>query len=146
MDPETRQGKDIVPIRGNKLNVQDQDGKLRNIFKKTYLNRWIGNTIDFGRSAVESRFINEGNISGRKTNNGMEFARFVELLACQVSSSAHLLTFYFCNCALTIVLPSVFRVKIENATLKESLESMEHLTTSIHRLRISLSQVVFPPI
>ncbi|KAJ1381622.1 putative myosin-2 heavy chain isoform X1 [Sesbania bispinosa] len=30
------------------------------------------------------------------------------------------------------------RMKIENATLKESLGSMEHLTSSIHRLRLSL--------
>lgn len=30
------------------------------------------------------------------------------------------------------------RMKIENATLKESIESMEHLTSSIHRLRLSL--------
>ncbi|XP_024017862.1 TATA element modulatory factor isoform X2 [Morus notabilis] len=30
------------------------------------------------------------------------------------------------------------RLKIENATLKESMESMEHLITSIHRLRLSL--------
>ncbi|CAJ1924721.1 unnamed protein product [Sphenostylis stenocarpa] len=32
------------------------------------------------------------------------------------------------------------RIKIENATLKESMESMEHLTSSIHRLRLSLSK------
>ncbi|WVZ09272.1 hypothetical protein V8G54_013802 [Vigna mungo] len=32
------------------------------------------------------------------------------------------------------------RMKIENATLKESMESMEHLTSSIHRLRLSLSK------
>ncbi|OVA05881.1 hypothetical protein BVC80_1701g14 [Macleaya cordata] len=30
------------------------------------------------------------------------------------------------------------RMKVENATLKESIESMEHLTSSIHRLRLSL--------
>ncbi|XP_022896874.1 myosin heavy chain, cardiac muscle isoform isoform X2 [Olea europaea var. sylvestris] len=33
------------------------------------------------------------------------------------------------------------RMKIENATLRESLDSMEHLTTSVHRLRISLLKV-----
>ncbi|KAL2477381.1 myosin heavy chain-related [Forsythia ovata] len=33
------------------------------------------------------------------------------------------------------------RMKIENATLKESLGSMEYLTTSVHRLRISLLKV-----
>ncbi|KAK4743302.1 hypothetical protein SAY87_001303 [Trapa incisa] len=35
----------------------------------------------------------------------------------------------------------IARMKIENATLRESLESMEHLTSTIHRLRASLSQV-----
>jgi len=34
-------------------------------------------------------------------------------------------------------------MKIENATLKESMESMEHLTSSIHRLRLSLSKVSY---
>ncbi|KAL5790402.1 hypothetical protein ACOSQ2_005290 [Xanthoceras sorbifolium] len=33
------------------------------------------------------------------------------------------------------------RMKVEIATLKESMESMEHLTSSIHRLRLSLSKV-----
>lgn len=33
------------------------------------------------------------------------------------------------------------RMKIENATLKESMDSMEHLTSSIHRLRLSLWKV-----
>lgn len=32
-------------------------------------------------------------------------------------------------------------MRIENATLKESMESMDHLTSSIHRLRLSLSKV-----
>ncbi|KAI3903348.1 hypothetical protein MKW98_032002 [Papaver atlanticum] len=30
------------------------------------------------------------------------------------------------------------RLRVENATLKESIETMEHLTSSIHRLRLSL--------
>lgn len=33
-------------------------------------------------------------------------------------------------------------MKIENATLKESLESMEHLTSAICRLRLSLLKVI----
>ncbi|XP_021656301.2 uncharacterized protein LOC110646979 isoform X2 [Hevea brasiliensis] len=33
------------------------------------------------------------------------------------------------------------RMKIENATLKESMECMEHLTSSIHRLRLALLKV-----
>lgn len=33
------------------------------------------------------------------------------------------------------------RMKIDNATLKESMDSMEHLTASIHRLRLSLLKV-----
>lgn len=35
-----------------------------------------------------------------------------------------------------------FRLKIENATLKESMESMEHLTSSIDRLRVALLKVI----
>jgi len=34
-------------------------------------------------------------------------------------------------------------MKIENATLKESMDSMEHLTSSIHRLRLSLWKVSY---
>ncbi|XP_059653006.1 uncharacterized protein LOC132300087 isoform X2 [Cornus florida] len=33
------------------------------------------------------------------------------------------------------------RMKVENATLKESLESMDHLTSSVRRLRLSLMKV-----
>ncbi|KAK3011923.1 hypothetical protein RJ639_010501 [Escallonia herrerae] len=33
------------------------------------------------------------------------------------------------------------RMRIENASLKESLENMEHLTSTVHRLRVSLSEV-----
>lgn len=32
-------------------------------------------------------------------------------------------------------------MRIENATLKESLENMDHLISSIRRLRLSLSKV-----
>ncbi|CAI0374556.1 unnamed protein product [Linum tenue] len=35
----------------------------------------------------------------------------------------------------------VARMKIENATLKESLESMEHLVSSTHRLRLALTRI-----
>ncbi|GMP38557.1 hypothetical protein CsSME_00009756 [Camellia sinensis var. sinensis] len=35
----------------------------------------------------------------------------------------------------------IARMKIENATLKESLESMEHLTSAVRRLRLSLLKV-----
>jgi len=35
------------------------------------------------------------------------------------------------------------RMKIENATLKESMESMDHLISAIHRLRLALLQVIF---
>ena len=34
------------------------------------------------------------------------------------------------------------RMKIENATLKESMESIEHLTSSIRRLRLTLLEVI----
>ncbi|XP_022763528.1 putative ciliary rootlet coiled-coil protein 2 isoform X8 [Durio zibethinus] len=33
------------------------------------------------------------------------------------------------------------RLRIENATLKESMESMDHLTSTLHRLRVSLLKV-----
>lgn len=38
-------------------------------------------------------------------------------------------------------------MKIENATLRESMESMEHLITSVHSLRLSLMKVkiIFEP-
>lgn len=34
----------------------------------------------------------------------------------------------------------IARMRIENATLKESLDSMEHITSSIHRLRLAILQ------
>ncbi|KAL8060742.1 hypothetical protein ABFX02_02G045000 [Erythranthe guttata] len=70
--------------------VQEKDGRLKNLLKKSYLTRWVGGSDDY-----------------EKPSHHMDFAR----------------------------------MKIENATLKESLESMEHLLSSVRRLRISLLEV-----
>ncbi|XP_031381649.1 uncharacterized protein LOC116196189 isoform X2 [Punica granatum] len=96
--------RDLTASGDNRHATHEQEGKLRNILKKTYLSRWI-NKGDFGRNSSDACLSDEGNT--RQSNQSMEFAR----------------------------------MKIENATLKESLESMEHLTSTIHRLRASLSQV-----
>ncbi|XP_031273474.1 centrosomal protein of 128 kDa isoform X2 [Pistacia vera] len=101
-----KQGKDWAEIGENRLVTPDRDGRLRNLFKKTYLRRWIG-AQDLSRQDTQARLNNAGDMTARSTSS-MDFAR----------------------------------MKIENATLKESMESMEHLTSSVHRLRLSLSKQV----
>lgn len=90
-DPDIIQGKHHSEIEGKKA-VQDGEGRLKNMLKRTYLRRW-GGTLHSDNKDAES--------------HGLDFAR----------------------------------MKIENATLRESLESVEHLTSSIRRLRYSLLKV-----
>nr|GMC85499.1 myosin heavy chain, cardiac muscle isoform isoform X1 [Ipomoea batatas] len=94
-DQEIKQGKPHSEI-GGKKTVQEGEGRFKNLLKKTYLKRWVG---DSEGNDAESYLSSEVNSIG--------FAR----------------------------------MKIENATLRESLESMEHLTSSIRRLRHSLLKV-----
>lgn len=104
MGSETRQGRVLAFAGEKKIAAHQQDGKLRNILKRTYLKRWI--TVgDFG-GAAEAHPSSDGGISGRKSSDSMDIAR----------------------------------MRIENATLKESLDSMEHITSSIHRLRLAILQ------
>ncbi|PSS29264.1 Sporulation-specific protein [Actinidia chinensis var. chinensis] len=99
---EITQGKLLAEI-GEKRIVQERDGRLRNLMKKTYLKRWMG-TVGSPGNEAEAHLNYEGN---KSFSYRMDIAR----------------------------------MKIENATLKESLESMEHLTSAICRLRLSLLKV-----
>ncbi|XP_057496676.1 uncharacterized protein LOC130781488 isoform X1 [Actinidia eriantha] len=101
---DMRPGK-LVPGSGEKQFVQERDGRLKNLLKKSYLRHWIG-TLDSPGDDAEARLNYEGNVSDRRSNN-MDIAR----------------------------------MKNENATLKESLECMEHLTSAVRRLRLSLLKV-----
>ncbi|KAG8368490.1 hypothetical protein BUALT_Bualt15G0051100 [Buddleja alternifolia] len=83
---------------GERKIIQEKDGKLKNLLKRTYLTRWVGGSD--GNDA-------DSHVNYDKSNYHMDFAR----------------------------------MKIENATLKESLESMEHLLSSVRRLRITLLKV-----
>ncbi|WCJ17988.1 myosin heavy chain-related [Euphorbia peplus] len=103
---EKQQENSLVVTGGKKLFPYDRDGRLRNLLKKTYLKRWVGES-DLGGSEEEAQLNREGSFSDKKFSN-IDFAR----------------------------------MKIENATLKESLESMDHLTSSIHRLRLALLKVM----
>ncbi|GFY90057.1 hypothetical protein Acr_07g0002540 [Actinidia rufa] len=95
----------LVAGSGGKQFVQEKDGRLKNLLKKSYLRHWIG-TLDSPGDDAEARLNYEGNVSDRRSNN-MDIAR----------------------------------MKNENATLKESLECMEHLTSAVRRLRLSLLKV-----
>ncbi|KAK4258856.1 hypothetical protein QN277_005256 [Acacia crassicarpa] len=95
--PLTKEEKSVVDSGERKLVIHQQDRRLRNLLKKTYLRRWI-NPLDASRNEVDS----DPNSEGRSSS--MDLAR----------------------------------MKIDVATLKESLESMDRLTSSCHRLRLSL--------
>ncbi|KAI4375941.1 hypothetical protein MLD38_013753 [Melastoma candidum] len=92
---------DAMVLKGS--SSQEQDGKLKNLLKKTYLNRWISKSEG---GAAEFHFPEDKTFSSRRSSQNMDFAR----------------------------------MKVEIATLRESLESMDHLTSLIHRLRLSLLQ------
>lgn len=91
---------------GEKQIVQDRDGRLKNILKKTYLKKWI-DPQDASGDEVGTNFNKEGTTSEKVSSHNMDYAR----------------------------------IKVENAALRESLESMHHLTFSVHRLRLSLLKV-----
>ncbi|KAH1267848.1 hypothetical protein HKD37_01G002913 [Glycine soja] len=106
---EPKQGKGVVNTGDRQLVTRERDGTLKNLLKKSYLRRWIG-PLDVSGNEVDSSSNNEGKIFNHRSSS-MDFARHVEY---------------------------GLEMKIENATLKESMESMERLTSSIHRLRLSL--------
>ncbi|KAK3412273.1 hypothetical protein EUGRSUZ_I01054 [Eucalyptus grandis] len=75
MGSETRQGRVLAFAGEKKIAAHQQDGKLRNILKRTYLKRWI--TVgDFG-GAAEAHPSSDGGISGRKSSDSMDIARFL---------------------------------------------------------------------
>ncbi|KAL1833715.1 hypothetical protein ACET3Z_003366 [Daucus carota] len=102
---EIKQGNPL-PGTGEKRIVQDRDGKLKNILKKTYFRKWIDPQDASGIEAVTDLY-KEGTTREKVSNLSMDSAR----------------------------------MKVENAALRESLESMHHLTLSVHRLRLSLLKV-----
>ncbi|KAF8099665.1 hypothetical protein N665_0239s0008 [Sinapis alba] len=83
---------------GRIVMSNEKEGRLKNMWKKSYINRWIDQSSREGGSHSNTEADYAGNI---------DYAR----------------------------------MKVEYAALKESLESMGHLTTSIRRLRLALLKV-----
>uniref|UniRef100_A0A1J3ID11 Uncharacterized protein n=1 Tax=Noccaea caerulescens TaxID=107243 RepID=A0A1J3ID11_NOCCA len=76
----------------------EKEGRLKNMWKKSYINRWIDPSSREG---------------GGPSNTEADYASNIDYA----------------------------RMKVEYAAIKESLESMGHLTTSIRRLRLALLKV-----
>ncbi|KAL1193983.1 hypothetical protein V5N11_009654 [Cardamine amara subsp. amara] len=91
----TREG-EAPENRGRMVISNEKEGRLKNMWKKSYINRWID------PSSRESYLNTEADYAGT-----IDYAR----------------------------------MKVEYAAIKESLESMGHLTTSIRRLRLALLEV-----
>ncbi|XP_010496768.1 PREDICTED: myosin heavy chain, clone 203-like isoform X3 [Camelina sativa] len=77
--------------------TNEKEGRLKNMWKKSYLNRWIDPSAR----------------GGGHLNTEADYASNIDYA----------------------------RMKVEYAAIKESLESLGHLTTSIRRLRLALLQV-----
>ncbi|XP_019084001.1 PREDICTED: myosin heavy chain, clone 203-like isoform X2 [Camelina sativa] len=77
--------------------TNEKEGRLKNMWKKSYLNRWIDPSAR----------------GGGHLNTEADYASNIDYA----------------------------RTKVEYAAIKESLESLGHLTTSIRRLRLALLQV-----
>ncbi|KAG2266394.1 hypothetical protein Bca52824_073473 [Brassica carinata] len=93
----TRDG-EATEKSGGMVMSNEKEGRLKNMWKKSYINRWIDPSSREGGSHSNTEADHAGNI---------DYAR----------------------------------MKVEYAALKESLESMGHLTTSIRRLRLALLKV-----
>ncbi|RID52953.1 hypothetical protein BRARA_G00382 [Brassica rapa] len=93
----TRDG-EATEKSGGMVMSNEKEGRLKNMWKKSYINRWIDPSSREGGSHSNTEADNAGNI---------DYAR----------------------------------MKVEYAAVKESLESMGHLTTSIRRLRLALLKV-----
>lgn len=100
LNDDTMEGK--IPIKKeDKHMIQDKDGRLKSLLKKTtYFSQWIPHNF-YGSEHEHTQNINN--------NSGVSM--------------------------------DLARMKVEYIALKESLESMGHLTTSIRRLRLSLIKV-----
>ncbi|XP_013599296.1 PREDICTED: myosin heavy chain, clone 203 isoform X2 [Brassica oleracea var. oleracea] len=93
----TRDG-EATEKSGGMVMSNEKEGRLKNMWKKSYINRWIDPSSREGGSHSNTEADHAGNI---------DYAR----------------------------------MNVEYAALKESLESMGHLTTSIRRLRLALLKV-----
>lgn len=70
---EMGQGKLLAVVGEKRIMTPERDGRLKNMLKKTYLRRWIGTLDSFG-NGVDTH-PNEGNISSRRSNTNIDFAR-----------------------------------------------------------------------
>ncbi|KAK9077223.1 hypothetical protein SSX86_005560 [Deinandra increscens subsp. villosa] len=105
LNDDVKHGRKVMTGSEEKNMVQDKDGRLKGLLKKTYFSQWIN---PYGSHGSEGGSHHDPhNITKKSSSSTMDFAR----------------------------------MKIEYAALKESLESMDHLVSSIHRLRLSLVKV-----
>lgn len=74
---EIKQGNPL-PGTGEKRIVQDRDGKLKNILKKTYFRKWIDPQDASGIEAVTDLY-KEGTTREKVSNLSMDSARYVIL-------------------------------------------------------------------
>lgn len=75
MGLEMRQGRVLASTGEKRLAAHEQEGKLRNLLKRTYLKRWI--TPGHVGGAIEAHPSSDGSISGRKSSYSMDIARFL---------------------------------------------------------------------
>ncbi|XP_024016499.1 uncharacterized protein LOC18026175 isoform X2 [Eutrema salsugineum] len=98
-DKMTGSREDVTTEKSGGIVISNEkEGRLKNMWKKSYINRWIDPSSREG---------------GSHSNTEAEYAGNIDYS----------------------------RMKVEYAALKESLESMGHLTTSIRRLRLALLKV-----
>ncbi|KAJ9551988.1 hypothetical protein OSB04_016033 [Centaurea solstitialis] len=126
-----KQGKGLI---SNEEKGEDNDGRLKGFLKKTYFSQWINNPLSLYGSEGGTPKEDADNSSKKSSSSTMDVARFVgpSLFRMFCLFGIFLVYIYVMLCSM----------KIEYLALKESLESMGHLTNSIHRLRLSLVKVI----
>ncbi|XP_027112642.1 uncharacterized protein [Coffea arabica] len=73
VNQDKREGQACAASGGQRI-IQDRDGKLKNLLKKTYLRHWVGN-IDSDTDNAVTHLNYEGHFNQKKSTSSVDFAR-----------------------------------------------------------------------
>lgn len=122
-------GRELIPGSKQQHNLNtnstgtanEKDWRVKHLLKRSYLKYWLRGIDITGLKANTHTLGDDSSSEASKPKDAMDFARS------EASKPKDAMDFA--------------RLKVENASLQESMANMEHLTTSIHRLRLALLKV-----
>jgi len=122
-------GRELIPGSKQQHNLNtnstgtanEKDWRVKHLLKRSYLKYWLRGIDITGLKANAHTLGDDSSSEASKPKDAMDFVRS------EASKPKDAMDFA--------------RLKVENASLQESMANMEHLTTSIHRLRLALLKV-----